>query len=187
MFIYYFIYKMSLNINIDSHQIFPNYDINKINKTICFSDNPKTGLFLKENPHLISVIILNSNNNDWAIDFLINNSDKIDYNIFSKNNNDNAVKYLLKNKDKINWNVFSENSNDNAVIFLLNNNNNNKDKINWSSFSSNKNDIAVNYLLNNKHKIDLYYFSRNKNIKLKNSIFSNQKTFNDFIELCKKK
>lgn len=37
-----------MSTNLDSHQVFPNYDINKLTNAICLSNNPKTGLFLKE-------------------------------------------------------------------------------------------------------------------------------------------
>ncbi len=60
-------------INIDSHQVFPDLDTNKIDDTICKSDNPKTGLFLLENKHLINKFYLSSNTNNWVVNFLINN------------------------------------------------------------------------------------------------------------------
>ena len=67
--------------NIDSHQVFPELDINKIDDTICKSDNPKTGLFLLENKHLINKYYLNTNKNEWAIKFIDENPEyKFDYN-----------------------------------------------------------------------------------------------------------
>ncbi len=60
-------------ITIDSHQVFPELETNKIDDTICKSDNPKTGLFLLENKHLIDKEYLSQNTNDWAVNFLINN------------------------------------------------------------------------------------------------------------------
>ncbi len=66
-----------MNITIDSHQIFPNLKTNEITSKICFSDNPQTGLFLKENPHLINIGYLNFNKNKWVSNFLLeNNLDK---------------------------------------------------------------------------------------------------------------
>jgi hypothetical protein len=69
------------------------------------------------------IIISSYNNNDYAVNYLINinNPNKIDWNAFSINTNDNAINYLINNApDKINWFYFSQNSNDNAVNYLIN-------------------------------------------------------------------
>jgi hypothetical protein len=92
-----------------------------------------------------------------AVDFLLQNQDKIDWKSFSKNSNDKAVNLLLQNQDKIDWENFSDNCNQYAIIFLLKN----PDKINWSNFSCISNPIVVNFLLQNKDKIDWDKFSYN--------------------------
>lgn len=99
-------------ITLDSHQIFPELVMSKIKNTICKSDNPKTNLFLKENPHLIDEIYLNNNINDWSVKFLIENPQFILKNYFSQNTNDLAVKFHIKNPQYICEKYFSLNTND---------------------------------------------------------------------------
>ena len=115
-----------------------------------------------ENNHAVYKSIyknLSSNNNDIAVDMLLENMDYIDWNEFSKNSNDRAVELLLKNQDKINWAYLSENSN-NTIVELLKNN---KDKINWNWLSDNIHLEAVEMLRNHIDSIpkleenNLYY------------------------------
>ncbi len=90
-------YLQNSYINIDSHQVFPDLDINKITSNVCLSDNPKTELFLNENKHLIDEFYLNTNENDWAVNFLINNTEYIDKEYFCYNKNNIAVKFIINN------------------------------------------------------------------------------------------
>ncbi len=169
-------------INIDSHQIFSEYELNKIDINICLSDNSNTGLFLKENPHLIRDDLLNKNKNDWAIDFLIENN----LNICPSNLHDKAVDYyIVKNSNKIHF-TFSENENDKAVDYLISN----EDKIFPVSFATNKNDKAVEYILKNADKyltssIIRCYFYRNPNIKVINYILDQNIELSEKIKILK--
>ncbi len=160
-----------MHINIDSHQIFPEYDLNKIDSDICYSDNPKTGLFLKENPHLIESNKLRMNKNNWIIDFIFDNQiiNYINFGFFSCYNNDKIVDYLLQNLDKINWGYFTFNINNKAVEYLLKNPN----KIYWGNFSQNTNNKAVEYLLKNPDRINWFYFSENNNDKIVDYLLEN--------------
>ena len=42
----------------DTYNIFSNLELDKLDNNICNSNNPKTGLFLDENPHLINSHLL---------------------------------------------------------------------------------------------------------------------------------
>ena len=87
------------NITIDSHQVFPDLDLTKLDNTICKSDNPNTGLFLNENKHLINNNYLSLNSNDWAVQFLIDNPNYMNIIYFSCNTNDKAIKFIEDNPD----------------------------------------------------------------------------------------
>ncbi len=158
-------------VNLDTHQVFTNYDINKINNAICLSNNPKTGLFLKENIHLINNYFLSINTSEWVIDFILDNDivNIIDFNFFSDLNNNKIVNYLIQNPEKISWRYFSRNTNDKAVEYLIKNFN----KINWKEFSKNNNDKAVDYLLENIDNINLRDLFRNNNDKIVDYIIKN--------------
>ncbi len=138
-------------INIDSNQVFPKLNISYIDRSICKSNNPKTGLFLGENPHLINADYLNENENDWAVNFLINNPHYINETYISLNKNDIAVKFLINNPQYIDKEFFSENESNLAVNFLINN----TEYIDKFSFAYNKNELAINFIRHNP-KYDFY-------------------------------
>ncbi len=164
--------------NIDSYQVFPDLAISKIDYSICESDNPKTGLFLSENPHLISYFSLSENKNDWAVIFLLDNIEKININDFdnyhifsnmSSNYNSIMIDFLINNPQYINKKNFSYNENDLAVKFLINN----QQYIDKENFSCNENDLAVNFIINNPQYISKMMFSRNENNLAVNYVIKN--------------
>ncbi len=113
--------NISVNkITIDSHQVFPELETNKIDVSICESDNPRTGLFLEENKHLINKDILNNNTNDWAVEYLINNSEYIDTYFFSENENNLAVNFIINNPQYIEKTIFAYNTNFLAIEYMKN-------------------------------------------------------------------
>ncbi len=173
--------------NIDSHNIFSNYDLNKINGSICLSDNPKTGLFLKENTHLINLYYLSTNMNNWVIDFIFDQDiiHLINFKEFNCYNNDKIVEYLLNNPKYL-ISSFFKNSNNIAVNFCINFINNTYedkyiktydyiDKLFFfkEQFNANTNDKVVEYLLNNPDKINYNSFVGNNNDKVVDYILKN--------------
>ncbi len=179
---------------IDSHQVFSDYKLEYIDCVICLSDNPKTGLFLKENLHLIDSLYLSRNNSKWVVDFILDPLiiNYIEIEKFYSYNNDKIVNYLINNySDKLSNSAFCSNNNDIAVDYILNNilinyesnnniddNDNNNRIINdanfdWYSFSYNNNDKAVDFLLQNPDKIYWFSFSINNNNKAVDFLINN--------------
>ena len=131
--------------------------------------------FLINNPDKIIWSYFSLNPNPAAVDFLINNPDKIIWPWFSEN--PAAVNFLIKNPDKIDLYYFSCNPNPAAVDFLIKNY---YDKINWPQFSYNTNDKAVDLLIKNPDKILWYNFSSNSNSRAIEFLI-NQKNASNFI------
>lgn len=78
---------------------------------------------LLENPRLIVWSHFSKNNQDKAVEFLLQqHPDKIDWFTFSSNNNDNAVDYLLLNKNKINMHGAAKNKNQKMRTYCFINN-----------------------------------------------------------------
>ncbi len=98
----------------------PEIDLSKITDSIWGRSHPNTKLFIEENKHLINKYILNNNTADGAIEYLINNPDKINWEKFSENKNDKAVEYLIKNPDKIDWYYFLQNENTKIDDYIFN-------------------------------------------------------------------
>jgi len=96
---------------------------------------------------------------------LRNNLDKdISWNAISQNDNDEALDLLLEHPNKINWNYLSGNSNDKAIELLKKN----PEKICWCNFILNTNEKIIPILIKNLDKIrwfSLFYKNSNKNIK----------------------
>ena len=141
-----------------------------------------------ENQLIVNLILKNpdiikdefsKNPNDAAVDYLLNNPEKINIQFFSENPNPKAVNYILQHHTRYIDKSFSLNPNTDAVNYLLQN----PDKIDWSKFSQNLNPIAVNYLLDEKEfLIDKPEFCKIPNERVVDYILGNNLMYSGFSE-----
>jgi hypothetical protein len=85
-------------------------------KQLCYCQNEEVIDFLIRHPNFIDYKILSAN--PYAIDFLLENKDKIDWENFSKNNHPKAVALLRENKDNINIYSLVSNECEEAIDLL---------------------------------------------------------------------
>ena len=177
-------------------------NLNRIDENAIYmlSRRNDTMHILENNPHLIDWILLSSN--QYAIDILEKNIDKICWHSFSCNPHPRAIELLEKNIDNIIWSNIFENENekiielvdkyyDRIINFIdiqkvsscstaINVILKNIDKIDWDELSYNPHPKAIELLEKNIDKINWYYFTYNKNtFHLKNKYIDKLHSYND--------
>lgn len=121
-------------------------------------------------------ISLIRNDNDKAVELIFQNMNKIQDFIYllSANSNDKVVDYLIEHPEIINYKYLSSNKNDRALTILKQNFN----KIYWSNLSRNNNDEALDLLITNQEKIYWNAISLNTNIRAIDLLQQNQDKIN---------
>ncbi len=136
-----------------------------------------------------------SNKNDKAVDFLLNNLDKIDIYSLNKNKNSNIIDYLLKNPNKIELDYFCENGTSyvnkifnrlsslelydfQKVEYLINNIEKIGELNDVRLLSEINNTLIVEYLINNSDKINYNEFSGNEHYKVVEYLINNPDKIN---------
>ena len=123
--------------------------------------------FMLQNKDRLNGLSMSSNSNDKIVRYLLDNKHLIDFKLLSINSSNVAVDYLLANPAKIDYEVFSMNANDKAVRHLIQD----PRLIEWIDFIRNPNDIAVDYTISNPDRIEWREFLRNKNPKATEYMF----------------
>lgn len=97
--------------------------------------------------------------NSGAIEYIKKYYYKINWHYLSKNNNNEALDMLLENNERINFSFLSSNSNNKAVQLLKLN----IDKIDWDAIVCNTHTEAIEIIKNNLEKINIKRLSCNYN------------------------
>jgi len=140
------------------------------------SSNPSAGYILTRNMYQISW--QNISKNPATIDMLLHYNNKCNIYNFNQNPHPKAIQYLIDNPDKIIWESMSNNENSIKVFekygyskadwLALSKNPDfidvllqNKHRIYWPFFSINPHPKAIDYLTRNPHLIDWTFLSMN--------------------------
>jgi hypothetical protein len=142
------------------------------NIRILSNDNiPIVDYVLKNRSKPLSEIsdYLSSCKSNIAVDYLINNPNRIDYYYFQRNNNIKAIKYCMTERRREIHSCLDIDNNDLVSMYLLEA----KRGGIHSTACQNPNDMMVDYLLLDPGKIDYGYLSLNTNDKIVEYLLAN--------------